>query len=381
MYSLYSIITISIIMLNYYTIPTKSMELPIHIRTTTGPPIPRVSASFFTNIPNIIAQFNIPNIAKQYNISNNEMNRLIKINESYGFLPEIVSPKFISDHSKVCKITNAFFTRVEVLSVSNLLESIRNGSTNNNIMYIGDDFKTFPEVITYMIPKRTVIHEHITSSQLEKPGGIEEILSQKTKKNTALIYIDVCAPEIVYSHTYTIFLLKSIALILSLQSKGGTAIIKTNMIVFKPILDILYLLSGKYEHIHIIRPFVSENDDSRFVILTGLLTPTNIDVVYNLINITNNINTGAPNQIIMSVTDYKISQYFISKIEECNLLIGQKYVEKHDSLVTLIKNYNHDFRDDYSKNVALTRCINWCEKHNIPTKYIENKECIENVGS
>jgi len=368
-------------MLNYYTIPTKSMELPICIRTTTNPPIPRVSASFFTNIPNIIAQFNIPNIAKQYNISNIEMNKLIKINESYGFLTEIVLPKFILDLSKIGKITNAFFTRIEVLSVSNLLHPIQNGNTNNNIIYIGDEFKTFPGVITYMIPKRTMTIENITPLQLEKHGGIEEVLSQKPKKNTALIYIDVCAPEIVYSHTYTIFLLKSLALILSLQSKGGTAIIKTNMIVFKPILDILYFLSGKYEHIHIIRPFVSENDDSRFVILTGLLTPTNIDIVYNLINVTNNISTGAPNQIINSVTDCKTSQYFISKIEECNLLIGQKYVEKHDSLVTLIKNYSHDYRDEYPKNVAMSRCLNWCEKHNIPTKYIENKEGILHLNS
>lgn len=362
-------------MLNYYTIPTKSMELSICIRTTTDPPIPIVSASFFTNIPNIIAQFNIPSVAKQYNISNTEMTKMIKINESYGFLSEIVSTKFISNYSKICKITNAFFTRIEVLSVSNLLYPIQNGTINNNIMYIGDDFNAFPGVFTYMIPNRNVTFDHITPLVLEKHGGIEEVLSQKPKKNTALIYIDVCASEIIYSHTYTIFLLKSLALILSLQSKGGTAIIKTNMIVFKPILDILYLLSGKYEHMHIIRPFVSENDDSRFVVLNGMLTPTHIDFVYDLINSINNISIGAPNQIINSVTDCKTSQYFISKIEECNLLIGQKYVEKHDSLVTLLKNYNHEHRDEYPKNVATSRCLTWCEKHNIPTKYIiERKE-------
>ena len=361
-------------MLNYYTIPTKIMELPIHVRTTTDPPIPKVSASFFSNIPNIIAQFNIPSIAKQHNISNTEMSKLIKINESYGLLTEIISHKFISDCSKIGKITNAFFTRIEVLSISNLLHPIQSGITNNNIMYIGDDFNTFPGVLSYMIPRRILTIEHVTPVQLQKYGGIEEILTNKPKKNTALIYIDVCAPEIEYSHTYTLFLLKSLALILSLQSKGGTVIIKTNMIVFKPILDIFYLLSGKYEHMYIVRPFVSENVDSRFVIFTGLITHTQIDIIYEMITNINNISTGAPNQIISSVTDDKISQYFISKIEESNLLIGQKYVEKHDSLVTLIKNYNHDSQHEYAKNASTTRCVNWCEKHNIPTHCYENKE-------
>ena len=361
-------------MLNYYTIPTKSMELSICIRTITGPPVPIVSASFFTNIPNIISQFNIPSIAKQYNITSNEMNKLVKINESYGTLTEIVSPRFIADRSKIGKITNAFFTRIEVLSTTNLLYPIQSGTTNNNIIYIGDDFKTFTGVITYMIPRRTTTVEHITPLQLRTYGGIEEIVLQKPKKNTALIYIDVCAPEIVYSHTYTIFLLKVLALILSLQSKGGTAIIKTNMIVFKPVLDILYLLSGKYEHMHIIRPFVSENADSRFVIFNGLLTPTHSDAIYNLITNTNNISTGAPNQIISSVTDSKISQYFMSKIEECNLLIGQKYVEKHDSLVMLIKNYSNDHRGEHAKSVSNSRCLNWCEKYGIPTQPTQCKE-------
>ena len=150
------------------------------------------------------------------------------------------------------------------------------------------------------------------------------------------------------------------------QSKGGSVIIKTNMIVFKPVIDILYLLSGKYEHMHIVRPFVSENADSRFVIFNGRLSPSSTEMINNLVTIANSLINGAPNQIISSITNCKISQYFISKLEECNLLIGQKYVEKHDTLITLIKNHSNDYRGDHAKNVSNMRCINWCEKHGIP---------------
>mgnify|MGYP001316811239 CR=1 FL=1 len=44
----------------------------------------------------------------------------------------------------------------------------------------------------------------------------------------------------------------------------------------------------------------------------------------------------------IAIIDYKMSQYFTAKIEESNLLIGQKYVEKYDSLITLIKTYAKD---------------------------------------
>ena len=342
------------------------MEVSIQVQTTTTPPVPIVSASFFTNIPNIISQFNIPNIAKQFNISTNVMNNLIRINESYNTLSEIVSQRFISERVKIGKITNAFFTRVEVLSIGNLLQPIQNGTASNNIIYIGDDYETFPGVIEYMIPRRVVTFKHVTPLQLRTLGGTEDVISQTPKSSASLIYIDVCAPEIVYSHTYIVFLLKALAIILMTQSKGGSVIIKTNMIVFKPVIDILYLLSGKYEHMHIVRPFVSENADSRFVIFNGRLSPSSTEMINNLVTIANSLINGAPNQIISSITNCKISQYFISKLEECNLLIGQKYVEKHDTLITLIKNHSNDYRGDHAKNVSNMRCINWCEKHGIP---------------
>jgi hypothetical protein len=85
-----------------------------------------------------------------------------------------------------------------------------------------------------------------------------------------------------------------------------------------------------------------------------------------LIDSASNVSTVAPNQIISSVTDYKMSQYFTSKIEESNLLIGQKYVEKYDSLLTMIKNYAKDYRSEYTKHASIARCVVWCEKHSIP---------------
>jgi hypothetical protein len=353
-------------MMNYSPIPTKSMEIQTVVRITTGHPEPILSNSFFTNMPNIISQFNISRVAKQHNISSAEMAKLVKINESYGLLSEIVSPKFVQDRARFGKITNAFFTRIEVLSICNILHPIQNGDASNNIMYIGDDFHAFSGVIAHMIPRRSIVFSPVTPARLRGPGELEQIILQPASKNTALIYVDVCAPEVVYSHTYVFFLLKTLAIILSSQSRRGTVVIKTNMLIFKPILDILYLLSGKYEHMYIVRPFVSEDADSRFVIFTGLLSIPHSSIIDNLVVSANNVNTMAPNQIISSVSDCKMSQYFTTKIEESNLLIGQKYVEKYDSLVTMIKTYAKDSRTEYTKNASIARCMGWCEKHCIP---------------
>jgi hypothetical protein len=355
-------------MLNYSPIPTKPMEIPMTVRITTGQPITIVSNSFFDNMPNINAQFNISHVAKQHNVTSIDLGKLIKLNESYGLLSEIVLAKFVQDRARYGMVTNAFFTRIEVLSICNILHPIQTGEASNNIMYIGDDFHSFTGVIAYMIPTRSIIFTPVAPSLLRVIGGIEQVLSLPTSKNVALIYVDVCAPEVVYSHTYVVFLLKTLAVILSSQSKRGTVVIKTNMLIFKPILDVLYLLSGKYEHMYIVRPFVSEDSDSRFVIFTGLLSVPPSTMIDNLTISANNVNTVAPNQIISSVIDCKMSQYFITKIEESNLLIGQKHVEKYDSLVTMIKTYAKDSRFEYAKNASIIRCIGWCEKHGIPTQ-------------
>jgi hypothetical protein len=357
-----------LIMMNYSPIPTKPMEIPLVVRITTEHPVPIVSNSFFDNMPNIISQFNISHVAKQYNITNTEMTKLVKLNESYGLLSEIVLAKFVQERARFGKITNAFFTRLEVLSICNILHPIQIGDASNNIMYIGDDFQTFAGVIAHMIPRRAIIFTPVTPAHLRVVGGIEHVISQPTSKNAALIYVDVCAPEVVYSHTYVVFLLKTLAVIFSSQSRRGTVVIKTNMLIFKPILDVLYLLSGKYEHMYIVRPFVSEDADSRFVIFSGLLSIPHSTMIDNLIVSANNVNTVAPNQIISSVIDCKMSQYFTTKIEESNLLIGQKYVEKYDSLVTMIKTFAKDSRIEYTKNASIMRCMGWCEKHGIPTQ-------------
>lgn len=355
-------------MMNYTPIPTKPMDISVNVHITTEPPVPIVSNSFFVNMPNIVPQFNIPHVASQYNITSSEMNNLLKINEGYGLLCEVVLSKFVQERSKYAKISNAFFTRVEVLSICNILTPIQTGETNNHIMYIGEDFHAFTGVIAHMIPRRAIVFTQVASSQLRESGGLEKIISQTTSKNMALIYVDVCASDLVYSHTYVVFLLKTLTIILSEQCKRGSVIIKTNMLIFKPVLDVLYLLSGKYEHMYIVRPFVSEDAYSRFVIFTNLKSNVSSSVIDNLINTANSVNTIAPNQFINSIIDCKMSQYFTAKIEESNLLIGQKYVEKYDSLITLIKTYAKDNRIDYTKSASIARCIAWCDKHNIPTQ-------------
>lgn len=356
--------------MNYTPIPTKPMNISITVKVTTEHPRPIISNSFFVNIPNIVSQFNVSHVASQYNITNTEMTNLIKINEGYGLLCDVVLSKFVQERSRYAKISNAFFTRVEVLSICNTLQPIQSGEINNTIMYIGEDFHTFTGVITHMIPRRSIVYTHVMPGQLRESGGMEKIISQTVSKTIGLIYIDVSVPDLVYSHTYMVFLLKSLAIILSTQCKRGSLVIKTNMLIFKPILDVLYLLSGKYEHMYIVRPFVSEDAYSRFVIFTNLMANNHSSIIDNLISSANNVNNIAPNQIINSIIDCKMSQYFIAKIEESNLIIGQKYVEKYDSLVTLIKAFAKDNRTDYTKSASIARCIAWCEKHNIPTQTV-----------
>ena len=352
--------------MNYHIIPTKPHDASLMIRTTTATSIvPIISNSFFNSIPNIKAQFNITYLAKQHNMSDEDIIHMMKINDIYGFLSEVVCPDFAAKHGMGEVFNNSFFTRVEVLSTCDLLQPLQSATANHKILYIGNDYSSFSHVVAYMLPRHPPAITHILPIRLRDPTWFEYVNNIPTSKQSALIYVDACANTPTYPPTYLMFLLKTLAIILACQEKNGSVVIKIGSLYFKPILDVLFILSGKYTNMHIMRPFVSEDTDTRFVVFTKLLSrPIALD---NLITSANAAKSTIPPEIIYSVTDYEMSHYFANKIEECNLLIGQKNVEQYDSLMMMIKNSSKESRCESAKKTSIMRCAYWCEKNNIPT--------------
>jgi hypothetical protein len=76
---------------------------------------------------------------------------------------------------------------------------------------------------------------------------------------------------------------------------------------------------------------------------------------------------------IVSLLDFEHDYYFLNKIEEINIIMGQKQLENIITTLNIIGSRNNHDKIDSLKKTNIQKCILWCEKYDIP--------CIKLVSS
>jgi hypothetical protein len=69
----------------------------------------------------------------------------------------------------------------------------------------------------------------------------------------------------------------------------------------------------------------------------------------------------------------EIPYYFINKIEEANIIVGQQQLESLDQIVSILKNKNKEDKIETLKKNNLQKCVHWCEKYRIPYNKFSEK--------
>jgi hypothetical protein len=164
--------------------------------------------------------------------------------------------------------------------------------------------------------------------------------------------------------------------ILTYQNVNGTCIIKIDVLFHKPILDLLYILTGMYEKIYIIKPNTSNIfKNERYIICKNFVSDyaktlenNNTLKVLKMI-IDDSIANGKQ---ISSLIKHDLPYYFLNKVEESNIIIGHLQLEQYDQIINLVKNKNKDDKIETLKKNNIQKCIQWCDKHKIPyNKFVD----------
>jgi len=182
--------------------------------------------------------------------------------------------------------------------------------------------------------------------------------------------------------------------ILIYQSNNGVSVIKINQLFYRPILDIIFLLTGAYEKVYIIKPNTSNTfKNERFLVCKSFSGKQ-----YNNIYIENLkrlylqqilIKDSKPNFYLTSLIDCDLPYYFLNKVDESNIIIGQQQLDAYDQAVNLMKNKNKEDKIENLKKGNIQKCIQMCEKFKIPfNKFAEkvniflqgNSILHENIG-
>jgi hypothetical protein len=297
---------------------------------------------------------------------------IIKIINPYEFIFSKIPGTKLSV-SKIPFHSNIFYDFLEIINTLNLIESFQNKTIKT--LHITPNYESTIESIEIL--RENIVDTHTGKINLNLKDNIEDTfdfifyeLKNNFNNNTNI-------------NEYTLDFLNILKIILKSQINNGSCIIKISMLFHKPIIDIIYILSSLYEKIYIIKPNTSNiiSYDKYIVCKTFILNEkvsTHYEKYYNQIvdflNKSYLSNLHNPNSLsfIRNIIKNELPCYFINKIDDINIITGQQQLEYTNQLINILKNKNRDIKLENIKKINIQKCIQWCEKYNIPcNKYIE----------
>ena len=184
--------------------------------------------------------------------------------------------------------------------------------------------------------------------------------------------------SLLFIHFYFVYLANCLSTIFKSQKINGSCIIRVRDTVYKPDIDFMYILSSLYEKVYIIKPNSSDVTLSKKYIVCknfqGKSDFSNINYYTLQSAIEKFISTEiGTSEIIGSFLDFETPYYFLSKIDDINVIIGSQQIEALDSICNLLKNKNREERIEAFKKTNIIKSVAWCEKHKIPCNKFTEK--------
>jgi len=179
-------------------------------------------------------------------------------------------------------------------------------------------------------------------------------------------------------NSYISSFIEIIMVILRHQVSEGVTIIKISHIFYKPIVDLIYLLTSLFDKIYIIKPNTNNiiSFDKYLVCKSFLIDDSKITQFkmnyYRLLIFLKKLE----NKNIISIIDYDTPYYLNTKIEDINVIMGQQQLDALDKIISILKTKNRDEKIETLKKNNIQKSVNWCEKYKIPYNKFAEKTNI-----
>jgi len=298
-------------------------------------------------------------------LSNNNYNELVKIVNPYEFIfSRVPGSKF--SVSKLKPKSILFYDFLEVCLSLNIfdlykLNSIKTmhftNSTNDSIECL--------EMLRENYVDENLFYNYINDDLITSIGDKKfDFLFFETN------YID--------NNQYIISLIQSLMVIFKNQSLGGSCIIKINSIFYKPIIDIIYILSSLYDKTYILKPNTSNvTTFDKYIVCKNFITNNDKNTTFRLnyfklLSFLKNLN----GKNILSILNFEIPYYFKIKIDDINIIFGQQQLESLDLIINILKNKNKEDKIETIKKTNIQKSVAWCEKYKIPCNKFSEKTNI-----
>jgi hypothetical protein len=293
-------------------------------------------------------------------------NDFIKIVNPYEYIFSKVPGSNFSV-SKLKPQSNLFYDFLEISVTLNIFEEYKNTSiktlhiTHNNV----DSIECF-EMLRENYDDEITCYDELDSNTIKLiDNNMFDFLFFETNFND--------------SNSYIISLINYIMVILKNQNTEGTCIIKIHNIFYKPIIDIIYLLSSLYGRIYILKPNTNNvTTFEKYIICKNFKFNYQTDSRYLKLNYCKLLFflKKLENKHIKCILSFNIPYYFITKIEDINIIIGQQQIDSLELILNILKNKNKEDKIESIKKSNIQKSISWCEKYKIPFNKFPEKTNI-----
>jgi len=316
-----------------------------------------------------------------YNESKNQLKCLVKTDESIAIFKNLLKiinpceyifskvPGFKYSISKLKSKSNLLYDLLEIFNTLNIVEYFLN--KNINCLHISENYIDSNYCIDFL--RENQKNEHVNFLDIN-----EEIYNTINDKRYNFIFYEIKNFNFENLNYYVLNIIQVLMILLKYQSSNGICIIKINHIFHKPIIDIIYILSSVYEKVYIIKPNTSNitTFDKYIVCKNFVLDDIKKEIYKNYyFKLANFISVYSQNSNIniSSIINCEIPSYFINKIDDINIIIGQQQLESIDQIINILKNKNKEEKIENIKKTNIQKSIIWCEKNKIPHNNFSEK--------
>jgi hypothetical protein len=346
--------------MNYYIMPKNNSNVNIHLQLSNYPAEPYISKSLIFYMNNIHTQ-----LAKIQEHEHGEIHVINKMVNPFEFIHSIV-PGSVLSVSKVKPESSIFFELMELLhgfNVSNLLET----KHNITIAHFTHNYRS----TNYLLNMMREDHEDtIIAQEFNYDILYRQFVHPRVFPQLDLIICEFHTSDYADSKKYTYNMLMLLVMLVKCQTERGNCIIKLDAIIYKPLIEIIYLLSGCYERVYLARPSISNiTKGERYLICKDF---NQNDAIHQTIEEKIIPYLANTDFYIYSILTNEIPSHLLNKLEETNLIIGQQQLEAYDQIIHIYKNKNRDEKMEMLKRTHIQKCIQWCEKNQLPhNKFID----------
>lgn len=366
--------------MNYYLIPKNNFNININVQLTSSEITPYVSYSLIFYMNSIYNQlFKLQEIIDDKDCCQDGDN---KNNISIEYINKMVNPfEFIYTNvpgstisvSKVKPDSSIFFELMELFQLFGI-NDILTLKNKINIAHLTPNYSSTNYLLNML---REENNDCIISKDFNYNKLYELFINKYNYHKLDLIIFEFNPDEYTDTTKYINNMILILLIIIKNQKNQGISIIKIDNILYKTVIDVIFILSGIYDKMYLVKSSISNiTKGERYLICKGFNENCNnkkllISIEEKILSIINN-NELMNNKCISSIIDNDLPYYLLNKLEESNIVIGQQQLEAYDQIINIFKNRNREEKLENLKRTHIQKCIQWCEKNQLPhNKFID----------